>query len=267
LFINRLNTLSYLITLIFVLTSCGGQNAVEFKLMSYNIKHGMGNDDTLDLSRSMEVIKEQRPDLLALQEIDHFAQRSDSIDQTQYFADALEMEGTFGAFMDFQGGAYGMATLASKPLLRTEIVALTDGLYEPRVSIVHEVEVADEISMLFANVHFDWISGDKGEQSRLAQAKALLSYLDQFDLPTVITGDFNCTPDSPTMNVFYDAGFVFAHKGHDNLSFQGEKKVEIDHVIFRNTDLARFSVNYIDLLDEPMVSDHRPLVAVIELIY
>ncbi|NVJ45766.1 MAG: endonuclease/exonuclease/phosphatase family protein [Cytophagia bacterium] len=235
--------------------------------MSYNIKHGVGNDGELDLSRAMEVIKSQTPDLVALQEIDHLAQRSDSVDQTAFFANALGMTGYFGQFMPFQGGAYGMATLSEKTIKSTKLLSLPDGIHEPRISIVQEIEMVKGTYILFANVHFDWISGLEGQKSRSAQATALIKYLDQFDLPTIITGDFNCEPESPTMKLFYEAGFQFADKGSDHLSFQGNKKVEIDHVIFRDTESAELKVKFIDLLDEPLVSDHRPLVAKMELTY
>ena len=235
--------------------------------MSYNIKHGVGNHERLDLSRALEIIKGQAPDLVALQEIDHLAERSDSIDQTAFFAKSLEMTGTFGEFMPFQGGAYGMATLSGKQIKSTKVLSLPDGIYEPRVSIVQEIEIAENTSILFANVHFDWISGAEGEKSRIAQASALIEYLNQFDLPAIITGDFNCQPSSPTMQLFYEAGYEFADKGADNLSFQIGNSVEIDHVIFRNTQDSQLRVKWIDLLDEPMVSDHRPLVAQLELTY
>lgn len=253
--------------LLLTIIGCQKNENVEITIMSYNIKHGVGNDDTLDLSRAIEVIKSQSPDLVALQEIDHFTTRSDSVNQTAYLADALEMTGTLGKFMDFQGGAYGMASLSAIPLISTKNLQLPEGIYEARTALVQEVEIVAGTSILFVNVHFDWISGEEGQKSRSAQASALIAYLDEFKLPTVITGDFNCTPDSPTMRLFYDAGFAFADKGDDNLSFQGENKLEIDHLIYRNTASSQFTVQLIDLLDEPMVSDHRPLVATIALDY
>lgn len=244
--------------------SCSSSKTVELKIISYNIKHGVGNDDVLNLNRALEVIKKQSPDLVALQEIDHFAQRSDSVDQTSFLANGLNMTGNFGPFMDYQGGAYGMATISAKPIKSTHYLRLPDGIYEPRIAIVQEIEISEDASILFANVHFDWISGDEGEQSRKAQAKFLINYLDQFDLPTVITGDFNCTPESPTMQMFYEAGFSFADKGDDRLSYQGRNKVEIDHLIFRNTESIQITLKQVDLLDEPLVSDHRPLVVLLE---
>lgn len=252
----------------FLLTnSCAGTKTEEFTIMSYNIRHGVGNDEELDLSRALAVIKAQSPDYVALQEIDQLAERSDSVNQTEFFANELKMNYTFGEFMPFQGGAYGMASLSAKEIKSTKLLSLPDGIYEPRISIVQEIEIAKGALVLLANVHFDWISGEEGEASRSAQAAALIEYLNQFELPTIITGDFNCQPESPTMQLFYEAGFEFADKGSDNLSFQGDNKVEIDHVIYRNTETAQLRVKFIDLLEEPLVSDHRPLVAHLELAY
>ncbi len=260
-------SLSFLVLLIFALGACSKDQAARVKIMSYNIKHGVGNDDSLRLDRSLEVIRAQSPDLVALQEIDYFTERSDSVNQTSYLAESLKMTGSFGQFMPYQGGAYGMATLSAKPIKSTKHLRLPDGIYEPRVAIVQEIEIAEDLTILFANVHFDWVSGDEGEQSRTAQATELIEYINQFDLPVVVTGDFNCEPDSTTMKLFYQSGFEFVIKGEDNLSFQGANKVEIDHVIFRNTEKRHFRVVSIDLLDEPLVSDHRPLVAELELAY
>lgn len=255
-----------LLTLLFLVSLSISSQAQKttVKIMSYNIKHGEGNDGVMDLSRSAAVIKAQTPDLCGLQEIDHYCGRSGKIDQTSYLAEATSMKGTFGKFMDFDGGKYGMATLSAKPLISSKVLQLPDGSDEPRSSIVHEVAIAEGCIIAFANVHFDYI---KDSPFRLAQAKALVMYLDQLKRPSIITGDFNCTPDSPTMQYFAEQGFVFAKKGKDNLSFQLNTKMEIDHVIYRNTDLVKFKVKGIELLNEPIVSDHRPLVAVLKVKY
>ncbi|MBT3742922.1 MAG: hypothetical protein P8N27_01715 [Polaribacter sp.] len=62
------------------------------------------------------------------------------------------------------------------------------------------------------------------------------------------------------MKYFAEQGFIFVQKGADNLSFQGENKVEIDHLIYRNTDSVRFKAKSIKLIEEPIISDHRPLI-------
>lgn len=251
----------------FGLTACSQQKTASLKIMSYNIRHGAGIDEVLDLSRAAGIISAVAPDLCGLQEIDHYCARTDSVNQTGYLAQQTNMTGTFGKFMDYQGGQYGMATLSGKPLISTKVLELPDGIYEPRVAIIQEVEIAEDLNLLFVNVHFDWIGGPKGDSSRLNQATALLEYLNTIEKPVIITGDFNCTPNSPAMRYFYDHGFEFAPKGPDSLSFQGNNKAEIDHVIYRSTDREKVVLKNILLLDEPIISDHRPLVAELEVIY
>lgn len=235
--------------------------------MSYNIRHGLGLDTILDLSRAANIILSEAPDICGLQEIDNYCLRSDSIGQTEYLAKTTNMTGTFGKFMDFQKGQYGMASLTTKPIISTKILELPEGKYEPRSSIVHELEIADGCIIAFANVHFDWLGDESGKASRLQQAKTLAKYLDSLNRPTIITGDFNCTPDSPTMTYLMDQGYEFVTKGKDSLSFQGSNQVEIDHLIFKNLDNVRFQKKSTYLLDEPVISDHRPLVTTLEITF
>ncbi|TDU34308.1 endonuclease/exonuclease/phosphatase family metal-dependent hydrolase [Gelidibacter sediminis] len=264
-----MKNLLYLLLCFSLLGACKvkQEQTIDLKIMSYNIRHGKGLDTILDLSRAAAIIKNQAPDLCGLQEVDHFIKRSDSVDQTGYLARETKMKGTFGKFMAYQNGEYGMATLSAKPLTSTKILQLPDGKYEPRTSIVHEVALAKDCTIVFANVHFDWISGKEGSANRLNQAKALVAYIDSLQKATIITGDFNCTPDSPTMQYFAEQGFVFVEKGADNLSFQGEETSEIDHLIYRNSDLVKFKSKSIQLLDEPIGSDHRPLVVELEVTF
>lgn len=250
-----------LIFLVFSFIACKQQNTIELKVMNYNIRHGVGVDDVLNVSRSARIIKSIAPDLCGLQEVDNYCVRSNNINQTEYLATYNSSKGTFGKFMDYQGGEYGMATLVNRQLSATEILSLPDGKYEPRSAIVQTVELDRGVSIIFANVHFDWIDGKEGIINRRQQAKVLSGYIDSMGLPAIIIGDFNCTPSSPTMQYFEKEGFTFADKGNDNISFQGEKNVEIDHLIYRDLNEIQFNVKSIDLLDAPSVSDHRPLVA------
>ena len=246
---------------IFSFVACSQPKNIEMKIMSYNIRHGVGMDDVLDLSRAAKVIKSIGPDICGLQEIDNSCSRSNNIDQAAYLANYNSSKGTFGKFMNYQGGEYGMATLTNRQLLSTEILSLPDGKYEPRTAIVHTIELDRGVAITFANVHFDWIEGEEGTVNRKLQAKALVEYINSLGLPALIIGDFNCKPDSPTMQYFAKQGFLFVDKGNDKLSFQGEEHLEIDHLIYRDSNEIQLNVKSIDLLDAPSVSDHRPLVA------
>jgi endonuclease/exonuclease/phosphatase family metal-dependent hydrolase len=48
-----------------------GQQSETIRILSYNIKHGQGMDDRVDLKRAAAVINSLQPDLVALQEIDN----------------------------------------------------------------------------------------------------------------------------------------------------------------------------------------------------
>ena len=53
----------------------------KMTVLSYNIHHGAGTDGKLDLERIARIIREQRADLVALQEVDVKAWRSGGVDE------------------------------------------------------------------------------------------------------------------------------------------------------------------------------------------
>ena len=231
--------------------------------MSFNIRHGLGLDGRLNLDRAAVLINSESPDLCALQEIDDKCHRSGRLAQTAFLSEHCSLQGVFGKFMDFDGGEYGMASLSSVPVLSSTVLNLPRAILEPRSTIVQTVNLLENDPILFANVHFDWLEGTEGDINRLLQAKTLVEYIDSLGLATVIAGDFNCGPSSNVMAYLQEQGFVFVEKGLDNLSFQGKTKAEIDHLVYRNSRKIKFNIESVTLLEEPTVSDHRPLVVVL----
>ena len=53
----------------------------SLRILCYNIHYGQGNDGVYDLERLAEVIKEVKPDLVALQEVDVMVRRSGKVHQ------------------------------------------------------------------------------------------------------------------------------------------------------------------------------------------
>ncbi len=237
------------------------RSPVTIKVMSYNIRHGADMSFKMNLERQAEIIKNQAPDFVGLQEVDNNCSRSNSVDQARKLGRLTDMTGTFGKFMNLQGGQYGMGTLCKLPLVSSKVVKIPPAKLEPRCAILNIAKLSNGTEIAFANVHFDWLQDQS--QNRINQAKALLKEVDALKLPAVILGDFNTTPDSPTMNYFAQQGFVFMDKGEDHLTFQGkgEPSREIDHVIYRSSDSVTLEGVSIDVLDEPVASDHRPVVA------
>ncbi|MHB8872055.1 MAG: endonuclease/exonuclease/phosphatase family protein [Myxococcaceae bacterium] len=104
----------------------------RLRVASYNLKSGMHTS----LDEVAQVIAELSPDVIALQEVDRFVQRSGGVDQAQVIAEKLGYQEIYAAAMDRGTGSYGIALLTKLPV---ESVARVDlqatGTYEPRVAI------------------------------------------------------------------------------------------------------------------------------------
>ena len=56
-------------------------NVTKLRVLSYNIKHGHGNDGKVDIRRAAGLIRRTKADLVVLQEIDNVCRRSGGQDQ------------------------------------------------------------------------------------------------------------------------------------------------------------------------------------------
>lgn len=225
--------------------------ADTLRLLVYNIHHGEGMDEVTDLDRIAAFIRDLDPDLVALQEVDSVVARTDGADQAAVLGTLTGMTPVFGRFMAYQGGAYGMAVLSALPLLESRNVRLPNGS-EPRSSVVVRVALPSGRALRLADVHFY-----ETEDERLAQAMRLDSVLAADMIPTIMAGDFNSTPGSVVMN-HLSGSWEILPKGDDRFTFSSIEPVrEIDFVLVRPTD--RFEVLTHHPLDEPLLSDHRPV--------
>lgn len=77
------------------------------RVLTYNIHHGRGTDDLVDIPRIAAVIKALQPDLVALQEVDQRTRRTGGVDQTARLAELTQLHGQFMRQIDFEGGRYG----------------------------------------------------------------------------------------------------------------------------------------------------------------
>ncbi|MFO7894527.1 MAG: endonuclease/exonuclease/phosphatase family protein [Longimicrobiales bacterium] len=223
------------------------------RVLAYNVHHGEGVDEVVDLERIADLIRSVDPDLVALQEVDSAATRTDGVHQAAELGRLTGLEPVFGAFMPYQGGAYGMALLSRWPIAESRNLRLPAGA-EPRTALA--VTVASPTTgrrIRFVGIHFY-----RTDDERLAQALRLEEHLSDETIPTLLAGDFNSTPDSDVM-IHFSRGWAIVPKGADHLTFPSyAPDREIDFVLFRPE--GRWEVVTRRLLDEPVASDHRPVV-------
>lgn len=230
-------------------------------VVSYNIRHGRGMDDRVDLVRTAAVLHDLQPDIVGLQEVDRRVRRSGSVDEAATLGRSLGMEHAFGAFMPYQGGDYGLAILSRFPITRATPVRLPDG-NEPRIALAAELRLPDGSALLVVNVHFDWVSDDA---FRFAQASTLTGMLDALRMPYVLLGDFNDEPGSRTLALFESRALEVKKPAGDRFTFSSTEPVkEIDFVFV--APAAAWRAIGARPVTERMASDHRPVVAEVKLL-
>jgi endonuclease/exonuclease/phosphatase family metal-dependent hydrolase len=82
--------------------------------------------------------------------------------------------------------------------------------------------------------------------------------------PTLLVGDLNDRPQSVTLELL-KAHWANATEGQELPTFRADEPTrQIDFVMFRPTEAWR--VIEARVIDEPVASDHRPLLVVLELV-
>ncbi len=228
-------------------------------VMSYNIRHGEGLDGRLDLARIASVINSVSPSIVALQEVDKTTSRSNGIDQAQALARLTGMEAVFGASMDYDGGKYGNAVLTSLPIRETRTIPLPG---EPRSALCVTVRMPagtdDKAAFTFIATHLDLSA-----KQRLASLPLIEGFLAaNADSAAVLAGDMNAVATDPTMQGLHRT-WVNATAREGMLTLPADRPIkQIDYILYRPA--ARWRVVESRVLDEPVASDHRPILAVLE---
>lgn len=232
--------------------------SVTLRLLTYNIKHGLGNDGVIDLERAAAVIESLEPDLVALQEIDRGVERTEGVDQAERLGELTGMYSAFGDFMDYQGGQYGMAILSRFPIVERENHRLPPGA-EPRSALAVRVRLGDTgKEVVFVGVHLYRTLAE-----RLCQAAKVFDAVATETVPVIVAGDFNSTPDSEVMSLVRKS-WTLPDKGDDRLTFSADDpRREIDFIAYRPEEA--FEVIESRVIDEPLVSDHRPVLLVLRM--
>ena len=240
---------------------CQAQDQDSLRILSYNIHHGEGTDRRLDLDRIAAVISKCKADIVALQEVDQNAKRSNSIAQAQYLADKLNMRFAFGANIALQGGHYGNAVLSRFEILKSEnhlLPNLNNG--EQRGVLVSKIAIPgkDQPVTLLAT-HFDH---RREGQERLLSAKAINRLIVDKSKLMILAGDLNTSRASKPL---IELEKHWQHVSANELPTVPVSKPtrQIDFILFRPASACKVISN--EVLSEQIASDHRAILTVLEL--
>ncbi len=259
--LTRRNLLAALAALLTTIVPALAGPPQQVRVLSYNIHHGAGTDGRLDLERIAAVIRAQKPDLVALQEVDVKTGRTGRVDQAAVLAKLTGMHGFFGPAMDYDGGQYGDAVLSRWPLLESKNHPLPkDTGTEPRTAVAVRVRLGKNgPEVWFASTHLEHTA----DGPRVAQARQINRSLVRDDeVPAILAGDMNAVPGSPPMKTLLEHWTDATAKAPRPTWPSKNPRVKIDYVLFRPAEAWR--VVETRVIDEPVASDHAPLLVVLE---
>jgi len=231
------------------------------RVMTYNIHVGVGMDKKLDLERIADVINNEHPDLVGLQEVDRGVKRTELRDEILELAKLTGMDYAFAHNLDYQGGQYGVAILSRLPIQKIDHRKYENTREAERRGMIRVEVKLDNKIINFTTTHLDY----QHEDGRLFETEQMLKFLQGVKGPLIVVGDFN---DEPTggayklmLTKFQDAWVRGKAKG-EGLSYPADKPSKrIDYVFTRQSDRMRVQKAWIV---DTFASDHLPVVVELE---
>lgn len=248
--------------------------AVPLRVMSYNMHAGTGQDNVFDLDRLAAAIEAERPDVVALQEVDvHWATRSDYVDEASWLARRLRMRVFFGPIYtlppdrpevpDAPPREYGLAILSRHPILAAEnhkITRLSTQVPDPAPELAPGFpEIVIGVRGVRVHVYDTHLDFRADPAVRRAQVADMLAIMNEQPGGTILAGDFNAAPDAPELAPLWSevSDAMTRSGGPDLPTYPADVPAQrIDYV----TTAPEIAVRRV-WVPQTTASDHRPVVA------
>ena len=253
-----------------VLALCGGcalrlkaPAPVTLCVMTYNIHHGEGLDGKVDLARIAALIKQERADIVALQEVDKGVARTARRDLPAELAALTGMTCVFNNNFHYQGGEYGNAVLTRFPVKSWNNCHYKMIRPNEQRGILQLVLDVHGRELVFMNTHIDSRPDDAERWLNVGEIEELEKQYRGH--PMIIGGDFN---DVPTGRIYRRMSETFhdtwAQVGQgDGFSFPAGKPIKRIDYLWISKDKAL--VTFKAWIPQSEASDHLPVVAEFEL--
>lgn len=246
--INTRKTFLLALASLFIL-SAQAQNTL--RLMTYNIKNANGMDDVRSFQRIANVINNASPDVVAVQEVDSMTHRSGQKYVLGEIAERTQMHAYFAPAIDYDGGKYGVGLLTKQAPIRLQTMPLP-GREEARTLILAEFE-----DYIYCCTHLSLT-----EEDRMESLKVLKTFADSSKKPFFLAGDMNAEPESAFIKELQKEYQIISNPKQPTFPAP-EPKETIDYIASLKQNAAGFAVISARVLNEPVASDHRPLLVVL----
>ena len=173
----------------------------------------------------------------------------------------LGMHAEFGKAIDHDGGDYGQLILSRRPIQKLDVHKLPNEMgHEQRIALFAQIAQPKPLpDLLLVGTHLHAQRG--GDALRLAQAKEIERLLKEdprtSNHAALLLGDLNSTPKSDAMKFLAESWADASAKSGPTVP--AEKPAhKIDYVLVPKG--SPWKVVSAKVRDEPVASDHRPVV-------
>ncbi|MFW5998860.1 MAG: endonuclease/exonuclease/phosphatase family protein [Halanaerobiaceae bacterium] len=214
----------------------------SLKIMTYNIQHGVGMDNKLNLNRTAGVINSVNPGIIGLNEVDNRLYRSNFKNQMKILSMKLGMNYVSGPNLKSITGNYGNGILSKYPVKKINNHELpTRNGREPRGLLETEVLIPPSFNLKVFVTH---LSLEK--EDRVKQWEWILNYINDLEEPFILMGDFNFE-----QNYTNNSNYLLASAE----TFPSTEPVQKIDMFFSNSLVEKKSY-----VVDSQASDHLPLV-------
>lgn len=230
--------------------ACGSKQ-ISTRLLCYNVRNCMGLDGVQDFERVAKIITEADADAVAIQELDSMTARYPGKDILSELATLTGMYPTFAPSIDYKGGKYGIGMLTKEKPISHRRVPLPCRS-EPRSLLIVEMQ-----DYYYCCTHLSL-----HEEDRVTSIGIINEELSKLDKPVLIAGDFNARPNSEPMRLMGENFHVFKKTEGEGYTIRADKPhAEIDYICLYTGKGAKAEVTSHTVINAPVESDHRPIVA------
>lgn len=240
------------------------------RIMTFNIQHALDyKNKIIDTGLFARKIKEYGADICGLNEVRGEGTLEDYTDQTNSIADELSFHRYFGEAIKVDGTSpYGNAIVSKLPFKSVETIKIPDSdnndeinrdgepvHYESRIIIKAVLEIeGKEFCVLVTHMGL-------AVSERINAINTLCEIIDNTEIPIILMGDFNSTPNEVILTPLFDRledtnSFAINPNVHTFASYKPE--IKIDYILYRG-----LKCTYAETIEE-IVSDHFPIIAEFE---
>ncbi len=226
----------------------------SFNICSAHFLEGYYTED--NIIRLARCIRESRADVVALQEVDRGAERSNRVDMA---ACLCEMSGLphhyFIKIRDFQGGEYGTAILSRYPIIK-------NGTFHYPVRMATQgtscgyilIDVAGTAVKIY-NTHLSCETEEANSETLVCLGNILNADSDEF----LVCGDFNTSPEKvaaylPNYRRAHDGLITYADRSIDHILYT--PALSVTNVRTLDTQADRTTDHYMLLCDVSIRTEH-----------